>query len=253
MRKQYGITVEEALTLGVVNRLSVVGGRQGLDRVIKLVNVIEVPDIMDWVLEGEFLLTTGYSFREFPELMITLISKMAEADSAGLAIKPKRFIKEIPPDLIARADEYGIPILEVPYDLSFSEIIAPILGVITNKQNQILQKLEQGNRKLTEIMLHGSTLDDLCFEASKMIHNPVAIMDREGNLYISPQCPEKQKFELFFSKDSIEIKSEKLRFGNIKEVKYSLESAPTKMTPLLYRQCVSLYLLIRQISVSSTP
>ncbi len=226
MKKQYGITVEEALTLGVVNRLHVVGGNDGLDRVIKLVNVIEAPDIMDWVLEGEFLLTTGYSFREFPELMTMLVTKMAQANSAGLAIKPKRFIKEIPPDLIASADRYGIPLLEVPYDLSFSEIIAPILGVITSKQNQVLQKLEQGNRKLTEIMLHGSTLDDLCYETSILIHNPVAIMDREGKLYISPLCPNKEQFELFFSKDSIEIKNDKLRFGNIKEVKYSMESTP---------------------------
>ena len=86
-----------------------------------------------------------------------LVTKMAQAKSAGLAIKPKRFIKEIPPDLIANANRYGIPLLEVPYDLSFSEIIAPILGVIASKQNQVLQKLEQGNRKLTEMMLHGST------------------------------------------------------------------------------------------------
>ncbi len=226
MKKQYGITVEEALTLGVVNRLNVVGGGDGLDRVIKLVNVIEAPDIMDWVLEGEFLLTTGYSFREFPELMTKLVTKMAQANSAGLAIKPKRFIKEIPLDLIAGANQYGIPLLEVPYDLSFSEIIAPILGVIASKQNQVLQKLEQGNRKLTEIMLHGSTLDDLCYETSQLIHNPVAIMDREGKLYTGPLCPNKEQFELFFSKDSIEVKNDKLRFGNIKEIKYSMESAP---------------------------
>ncbi|HHX86967.1 MAG TPA: hypothetical protein GX693_02170 [Firmicutes bacterium] len=230
MKKQYGITVEEALTLGVVNRLNVVGGSDGLNRVIKLVNVIEAPDIMDWVLEGEFLLTTGYSFREFPELMTMLITKMAQANSSGLAIKPKRFIKEIPSDLIASANRYGIPLLEVPYDLSFSEIIAPILGVITSKQNQVLQKLEQGNRKLTEMMLHGSTLNDLCYETSMLIHNPVGIMDREGKLYVSPLCPNKDQFELFFSKDSIEIKNEKLRFGNIKEVKYSMESTSKEST-----------------------
>ncbi len=53
MQKQYGITVMEALTLDTVNRLKVVGGQDGLDRVIKLVNVIEVPDIMDWLIEGD--------------------------------------------------------------------------------------------------------------------------------------------------------------------------------------------------------
>jgi PucR family transcriptional regulator, purine catabolism regulatory protein len=69
MQKQYGITVREALSLDTVNRLTIAGGKGGLDRIIKLVNVIEVPDIKDWLIDGEFLLTTGYSFREYPELL----------------------------------------------------------------------------------------------------------------------------------------------------------------------------------------
>jgi len=232
IRKQYGITVKEALSLDVVNRLEVVGGGAGLDRVIKLVNVIEVPDIMDWLIDGEFLLTTGYSFREYPELMETLIPRMSQAESAGLAIKTKRFLDEIPKQIIDSADKHNMPLLEVPYDLSFSEIIAPILGVVFNKQNKILQKLEQAHKKLMDLALNGSPLEELCKETGKLISNPVAIVDREGSLIVNEDCPDKYKFELFFSEGSVEIKQEKLRFGNIKEVKYSLEYAPDTDKPL---------------------
>ncbi len=232
IRKQYGITVKEALSLDVVNRLEVVGGGEGLDRVIKLVNVIEVPDIMDWLIDGEFLLTTGYSFREYPELMETLIPRMSQAESAGLAIKTKRFLDEIPKQIIDSADQYNMPLLEVPYDLSFSEIIAPILGVVFNKQNKILQKLEQAHKKLMDLALNGSPLEELCKETGKLISNPVAIVDRDGSLIVNEDCPDKYKFELFFSDGSVEIKQEKLRFGNIKEVKYSLEYAPDTDKPL---------------------
>lgn len=232
IRKQYGITVKEALSLDVVNRLEVVGGGEGLDRVIKLVNVIEVPDIMDWLIDGEFLLTTGYSFREYPELMETLIPRMSQAESAGLAIKTKRFMDEIPKQIIDSADQYNMPLLEVPYDLSFSEIIAPILGVVFNKQNKILQKLEQAHKKLMDLALNGSPLEELCKETGKLISNPVAIVDRDGSLIVNEDCPDKYKFELFFSDGSVEIKQEKLRFGNIKEVKYSLEYAPDTDKPL---------------------
>ncbi len=232
IRKQYGITVKEALSLDVVNRLEVVGGGEGLDRVIKLVNVIEVPDIMDWLIDGEFLLTTGYSFREYPELMETLIPRMSQAESAGLAIKTKRFLDEIPKQIIDSADQYNMPLLEVPYDLSFSEIIAPILGVVFNKQNKILQKLEQAHKKLMDLALNGSPLEELCKETGKLISNPVAIVDRDGSLIVNEDCPDKYKFELFFSDGSVEIQQEKLRFGNIKEVKYSLEYAPDTDKPL---------------------
>ncbi|MEW5784583.1 MAG: PucR family transcriptional regulator ligand-binding domain-containing protein [Bacillota bacterium] len=231
MQKQYGITIKEALSLGIVNRLRLVGGQSGLERVIKLVNVIEVPDIMDWLMDGEFLLTTGYPFREYPELLTMLIPRMAERGSAGLAIKPKRYISEIPAELIKSADEHGIPLLEVPYDLSFSEIIAPILGVIFNKQNKVLQKLEQAHKKLMDIVLNGSHLENLCIETAKLISNPVAILDREEQLTVNPDCPDKDKFELLFTEGSPEIKQEKLRFGNIKEIKYSLEYAGGAESP----------------------
>lgn len=232
MQKQYGITVREALSLDTVNRLTIAGGKGGLDRIIKLVNVIEVPDIKDWLIDGEFLLTTGYSFREYPELLETLIPRMNETHSAALAIKTKRYLDEIPIEMINSANKYNIPLLEVPFDLSFSEIIAPILGVVFNKQNKILQKLEQAHKKLMDLALNGSPLEELCKETGKLISNPVAIVDREGTLIVNDDCPDKYKFELFFSDGSIEIKKEKLRFGNIKEVKYSLEYASDSDKPL---------------------
>ncbi len=232
IQKQYGITVREALSLDVVSRLQLVGGKGGLDRIIKLVNVIEVPDIVDWLIDGEFLLTTGYSFREYPELMETLIPRMSQAHSAALAIKTKRYLDEIPKEIINSANKYDLPLLEVPFDLSFSEIIAPILGVVFNKQNKILQKLEQAHKKLMDLALNGSPLEELCKETGKLISNPVAIADREGFLIVNDDCPDKYKFDLFFSEGSVEIRKEKLRFGNIKEVKYSLEYASDTDKPL---------------------
>lgn len=231
MQKQYGITVKEALSLGVVNRLNVVGGREGLGRVIKLVNVIEVPDIVDWMMEGELLLTTGYSFREYPDLMEKLLPRMEEKGVAGLAIKPKRFIREIPEELIRRADEHHIPLLEVPFDLSFSEIIAPILGVIFNKQNKILQKLDHAHRKLMDIVLHGSSLKGLCRETAKLIGNLVAIVDGDGVVILSDEGADPKKIELFFT-DSVNVRDEKLRFGSIREVRYLLEHTTGREKPL---------------------
>lgn len=231
MQKQYGITVNEALSLGVVNRLNVVGGREGLGRVIKLVNVIEVPDIVDWVVDGEFLLTTGYSFREYPDLMEKLLPMLDQKGAAGLAIKPKRYIREIPAELIRCANEHNIPLLEVPFDLSFSEIIVPILGVIFNKQNKILQKLDRAHKKLMDIVLHGSSLKGLCNETAKLIGNLVAIVDMDGSVIHSGEGVDSQKIELFFA-DSVNIRDEKLRFGNIREVRYSLEHIKGRGKPL---------------------
>ncbi len=55
------LTVREALTIAEpLRRAKVVAGEQGLDNVIQSVNVMEVPNILDWVHPGELLVTTRY-------------------------------------------------------------------------------------------------------------------------------------------------------------------------------------------------
>ena len=225
MHKQYGITVKDILSIDVVNRLQVVAGHNGLGRFIKLVNIIEMPDIMEWIVEGEFLFTTGYSFREYPELMNQLIPKMAETGCAALAVKPKRFLKDIPDKLIANADKYNIPLLEVPYDLSFSEITAPILELISNRQNKILQKIHRAHKTLIDMALKGSNLVDLSFETSRLINNPVTIIDQNGVFYLPADDPNLPRFKDLYSEGNVETTSEKLLFDNISEIRYSLQSS----------------------------
>jgi len=53
MFHEVGITVEEILSLAEFKNVKVVAGRQGLGRVVTNVNVMEVPDILEWVREGE--------------------------------------------------------------------------------------------------------------------------------------------------------------------------------------------------------
>jgi purine catabolism regulator len=42
----------------------VIGGESGLDHVLQSVNVMEVPDILEWVHPGELLVTTMYPLRD---------------------------------------------------------------------------------------------------------------------------------------------------------------------------------------------
>ncbi len=53
MFHEVGITVREVLELPEFSGgVDVAGGKAGLDRVVTNINVMEVPDILDWVREG---------------------------------------------------------------------------------------------------------------------------------------------------------------------------------------------------------
>ncbi len=227
LQAQYGISVNEALSLNVMKKLKLVGGKNGVNRIIKFINVIEVPDISEWIMDGEFLLTTGYSFREHPEKMRELIPELAKRGGAGLAMKPRRFIREIPEDIKRDADRYEVPLLEIPFDLSFAEIISPILEVISNKQNVLLKQLEFAHKELIELVLQGSSLQEICNRTTKIINAPVVITsDYYDEFIVAENVNEKdrhfiKKLLLNSTSDALKLQHKKMKFGNIKEIEYA--------------------------------
>lgn len=91
-----GITLRELMELSVLGKAKVISGEQGLDRVVRFVDIMEVPDLKGWISEGVMLLTTAYSIRHDPSLLTEVIYTLDNLGAAALAIKPARFLKEIP-------------------------------------------------------------------------------------------------------------------------------------------------------------
>src|SRR5690606_8167182 len=100
MLKSSGITVEELLKLDIMEKANVLAGKNGLTNLITKVNVMEVPDIINWVEEGEFLLTTAYSMKDDIGGLKDLVIHLSKKGLAGIGIKTKRYIDKIPEDVL---------------------------------------------------------------------------------------------------------------------------------------------------------
>ena len=99
-RTRTGVAVGDVLGLPQLAQSRLVAGRAGLDRVVRSVNVMEVPDILDWVKPDELLLTTAYPLREDPAALEQLVPHLVDQGLAGMAIKPTRYIGSIPPVMV---------------------------------------------------------------------------------------------------------------------------------------------------------
>ena len=177
MEKAYGIPLGELLEMEAYSGVKILAGRAGLNKIVTGANVMEVPDILDWVKPGELLLTTGYAIKDDREAQKNLIPRLAEKGLAGLAIKPRRYLNEIPLLMIAKAEEYGFPLLEIPYNASFSDLLSPVLMVITNKQSIYLQKIIDAHRLFTKIIAEGGGLKAIVSQLSKLMNNTVYVED----------------------------------------------------------------------------
>jgi purine catabolism regulator len=177
MFRYSGISLEKLLTLETLNGTKILGGSTGMSNRVTKVNVMEVPDILEWVSEGEFLLTAAYSIKDNIHVLIDLIPKLNAKGVAGLGIKVGRYVSELPRDVIELADEIGFPIIEVPFSVSHTDVISGILTEVINDQMNMLIKINGLNREVMNIMVKGGSLKEIAQKLYESIGNSLAIYE----------------------------------------------------------------------------
>ena len=177
-----GVAVADVLELPNLAGARLVAGRAGLDRIVRSVNVMEVPDILDWVKPDELLLTTAYPLREDPAALAELVPHLVAHGLAGMAIKPTRYIGAIPEAMVAAADRLDFPLIELPPPASFNEIIRAVLGVILDAEAVRLQRTAEIHDRFTRIVLSGGGLRQIAEVLAESISMPVAIVDSQGGV-----------------------------------------------------------------------
>lgn len=176
-----GISLREMLALPGLKNVRLIAGESGLDKAVTSVNIMEVPDIMEWTRAGELLLTTVYSIRHDTNAQSRLIPELAERKLAGLAIKPGRYIERTPDIMIEQANAYGFPLLEIPYDVSFPDIINPVLSEISNQQFAIIQRADEVHLHLNRVVLEGGNMRDIADVLVAALNNNAVIIQTFSN------------------------------------------------------------------------
>ncbi|MGV8984136.1 PucR family transcriptional regulator [Clostridium sp.] len=177
MYRYSGISLERLLTLETLRGSKILAGVTGMSKRVTKVNVMEVPDIIEWVSEGEFLITTAYSIKDNIKILLELIPKLSTKGVAGLGIKVGRYVKELPSDVIMLADELGFPIIEVPFCVSHTDVISSILTEVINDQMNMLIKIDGFNREVMNIMMKGGSLKEIAGKLYENIGNSLAIYE----------------------------------------------------------------------------
>lgn len=175
-------TVEEALNLDSLKESKVVAGHKGLDNPIRFINVMEVPDISDWISGHEMILTTAYPYRNSNEEWGKLIDDLKMKRLSAFAIKVDRYISHIPKEVKDMGDEFCIPIIELPPNARFDLIIRDVMRQIVNKDYSLIKKVEKIHRNFTEIILSGGGLKEVVNILSTITDSTVIVEDKDENI-----------------------------------------------------------------------
>ncbi|ALA41444.1 MULTISPECIES: PucR family transcriptional regulator [Paenibacillus] len=183
-----GVTVQELMAIPVLKEAKVLSGEQGLSRVVRFIDIMEVPDLKGWVREGVLLMTTAYSIRHEPEVLCQIIQLLHQGGAAALVIKPTRFLTEIPHSALEESNACGLPVIEIPADIPYTDITQRVMDMVLNRQAELLRRSEEIYRTLTTMVLENSGIQAVSDNIAELFKAPVALVDNGGQAIVtSPQ------------------------------------------------------------------
>ncbi|TFE29859.1 PucR family transcriptional regulator [Cohnella luojiensis] len=183
--KEAEFTVKELLNIPLLKEARLLAGNKGVQKAIKRVNVMEVPDVISWVRPGEFLMTTGYPFRDEPERLQQLVPELAKRGVAAFGIMKKRYSDELPPEVVAEAEKHGLPLLELPSDIVFSDLVRIVMERVLAQETSQLADLQNRIQSMTRLLLEGSGLYSFLDAMEDMLDNPVAVVRENDKPWLS--------------------------------------------------------------------
>ena len=187
-RRHYGLPVRALLQLPSLRGTRVLAGAGGLDREVRRVNVMEVPDILPWVKPHELLLTTGFPLRAVsPEAadaaaLSRLVSDLNERRLAAIAVKLGRYLDQLPDAVLQVADRLDLPVLRVPDGVAFDDVITDVFTELLDRQAGALNRADELHRALAAIVLEGGDLPQIAEEVARLLDAAVLICTPDGRV-----------------------------------------------------------------------
>ena len=176
-----GLTVREMLGQDAMQGTRIIAGADGLDRVVRRLNVMTVPDIVRWTKQDEFLLTTGYPLPRRPGEFGQLIEQLAARGLAGLGVKLDEYLAEVPADAVALADRAAFPIVVIPPTSPLDDVLSQTFETIVNRQAAALARRQQIHDAFLRVALTGGGLARLSGELAEILPGAdVVICDPAG-------------------------------------------------------------------------
>ncbi|MFE4708501.1 PucR family transcriptional regulator [Peribacillus simplex] len=174
--------VTELLTLPALTGMHLIAGGTGIEREVQTVNMMDAPDIINFLKPNEFLVTTAYHVKDKPHHLSSLVEAMANQGCAALGIKTRRYLKEIPEDVLVLANDLSFPIIELPAELSLGEIINHTLRGILDQRAAELTFAMETHKQFTNLIMRGKGIQKLLDHLSDMIGYPILLVDQ----YLKP-------------------------------------------------------------------
>lgn len=172
------LKISELLQFAPFKQARLICGEEGLSNPVRGVNVIEAPDVTDWVQPGDVLLTNFYSLDRLRPLD-AFIEKVAARKLSALIVKTGLFVQEVPEEIVEAARKHRLPVIEIPRSVLYRTIVLCISEHLLSERLGVLERFKE----ISDHFLSASLANQGAFRILKsletFIGNPVGLYDEQ--------------------------------------------------------------------------
>lgn len=202
------INMEQILAMDICKSMYSLAGNKGLDRFVNSITIMDTINVSRWIKGGEIIICDYSIIKNDSSLFIHIINKVYEKGAASIFIKFNNSDGSLPKEVILEADRLKFPIILIPNNLSFAEIINPILNKILTKNNALLKLSYNIHNKFTKIVSDGGDISSILKTLNKitgynfvyydMVFNQKYIFDNKNNISSNPLEIYEENFDNMF-------------------------------------------------------
>ncbi|NLD16906.1 MAG: PucR family transcriptional regulator [Tissierellia bacterium] len=197
------VKLSELLLHRGLDRITYLTSKNMPDKLVKEITVMEVPEVSRWLHGNELVLTSLYAVKDSVDAQIDLIRELKTVNCSGLLVKLGPYVKKLDSSVISIAEELEIPILLIPSNMTYVEIIGSGTRIIHREEEDIfcienvLRKFLRGQNvdefELNELnrLFNVSDLGDLYFV------NVLSTSDKCGDIFSESVTTYKTRYSKF--------------------------------------------------------
>lgn len=207
------ITLKWLTSRSKLDSLKCVACKERLDKLVTGINVLDNFESMRWVKSNELVLITAQFLNEAIEKQseIVLIQNLAEINCAGIGIKVSKTMEEIPKRILDEAESCRLPVLEIPFYTTFSDITDAVFEMAFKVRTKRLQDEQKLIRKLFFGFGENHDLEKLLEPIGEFFEDMVLVINSANICLASTEV--REGFRVVNPGDVVNIEFEKRQYG----------------------------------------
>ncbi|MFS0872270.1 PucR family transcriptional regulator [Paenibacillus xylanilyticus] len=183
------LQMRDMLKRPVFRKAEVLASERALERYVRWVHIMEVPDVGNLLNGGELVLTTGIGWQDDEQQGLSFLRQLIARGAAGLCIELGAHTKSQLGAMkeIAAADDF--PLIWFHEQVRYIDITQDLHFALIRSHQRMLAELDNLTTSFNQLLLNGDGVQPLLRLLSRTTGYPVALYPLEGEASAVPYCP----------------------------------------------------------------